>query len=90
MLTILADLTVPAAVSLGITVVALMRLVMAFADTDLAYFDPRRPLARLVESGRIDPLLVKANAVQSDIRNALLDAAALLILLATRPQGAMA
>ena len=90
MLTVLADLTVPAAVSLGIAAVALLRLVMAFADADLSYFDPRWHLARLVESGRIDAVLVTVGPALVAIRNALLDAAALVLMLATRPKGPMA
>lgn len=62
-------------------------LVPFFALVDL---DPRGVLARLVESGRVDALLIAIPAVKAAVRDVALDAAALLILLTTRPKGAMA
>lgn len=83
-----ADLIGPLA--LGTSAVSVIALVLAFADADLAYFDPRPALARLVESGRLDALLialVNARAAALDVAR---DAAALFLLLTTRPTGAMA
>ncbi|MGW1615734.1 hypothetical protein ACWCQZ_41060 [Streptomyces sp. NPDC002285] len=79
-----------AAGSLGLTAISLISFALSFAGADAAYFDPRRPLGRLVESGHIDPLLITVGPALASARNAVLDAAALLILLTTRPQGAMA
>ncbi|MEW2420497.1 hypothetical protein AB0911_08125 [Streptomyces nigra] len=78
-----------AAGSLGVTAIALIALAVSFADTDAAYFDPRWHVARLVESGRIDPLLLAVGPALAAARNAVLDAAALCLLLTTRPKGAM-
>lgn len=46
MLTLLSDLTVPAALSLGLVPVGVLALVLAFADADAAYFDPRPAVRR--------------------------------------------
>lgn len=59
-------------------------------DAALADFDPRPAFRRLVESGHLDPLLIDINDARTDVRNAALDAAALFVLLTTRPKGAMA
>lgn len=58
-------------------------LVPFFALVD---FDPRA----LVESGRLDWLLIAIPAVKDAVRGLVLDAAALLILLTTSPKEAMA
>jgi hypothetical protein len=54
-------------------------------DADRADFDPRPALARAVESGRLDPLLVAVVNARHDARDALreavLTAAALLMLI---------
>lgn len=59
-------------------------------DADPTDFDPRPALSRLVESGRLDPLLLTVGPAWVAVRDACLDAAALLILLTTSPKGAMA
>lgn len=79
-----------AALSLGLVPAGLLGIVLAFAGADAAYFDPRQPLARLVESGRLDPLLIAIAVIRTATRDALLDAAALVLLLTTRPKGALA
>ncbi|WP_329336196.1 hypothetical protein OG252_13395 [Streptomyces sp. NBC_01352] len=79
-----------AAGSLGVTSVSLIAFALSFADADLGYFNPRHPLARLVESGRLDWLLITVGPARVAIRDAVLDLAALLILLTTSPKGAMA
>lgn len=43
-------------------------------DADPADFDPRPVVWRLVESGRLDPLLIAVAAVKADVREALADA----------------
>lgn len=83
----LTDLT--ASLSLGTSAVALIALALCFADADLADFDPRPALARLVESGRLDWLLLAVGPALFAAREAARDAAALLILLTTRPTGAL-
>ncbi|MFJ8995549.1 hypothetical protein ACIRQH_34735 [Streptomyces sp. NPDC102279] len=64
-------------------------LVFLICDADLADFDPRRLWARLVESGRLDPLLIDLANARLAVRDAVLDAAALVLLLTTSPKGAM-
>lgn len=59
-------------------------------DAAVGDFDPRPALARFVESGRLDPLLIAVSNVSSVARDAALDAAALIVLLTTSPKGAMA
>lgn len=68
-----------------------------FVDADLADFDPRPALSRLVESGRVDLLLIAVADAKYDARAAVhasretcRDAAALVLLLTTSPKGAMA
>lgn len=68
-----------------------------FVDADLVDFDPRPALSRLVESGRVDLLLIAVADAKCDARAAVhasreacRDLAALLILLTTSPKGAMA
>lgn len=53
-------------------------------------FDPRPAVRRVLESGRLDPVLVAVGPAWVAVREAFRDAAALLILLTTRPTGAMA
>ncbi|MFF3511590.1 hypothetical protein [Streptomyces sp. NPDC002573] len=43
-------------------------------DADLADFDPRPALSRLVESGRLDPLLVAVVNAKADAREIAADA----------------
>lgn len=68
-----------------------------FVDADLADFDPRPRLARAIESGRYDALLIAAANARHDThaavararhipRDAAISAAALLLLLTT-PEG---
>lgn len=55
-----------------------------FVDADLADFDPRPRLARAIESGRLDPLLIaRVNA-----RHALADRLASSAPALTAPKGA--
>lgn len=75
-----------AAGSLGLSAIGVIALAMSFADADAAYFDPRYQLARLVESGAVDPLLIAVGPVLAASREAVRDAAALLILLTTSPK----
>ena len=58
-------------------------------DAALTDFDPRPALARLVESGRLDPLLIAVGPLWAAARETARDAAALFVLLTTRPKGAM-
>ena len=70
-----------AAGCLGLSAIGLIALAVAFADADLADFDPRPALSRLVESGRLDPLLVAVVTAKAATREAALTVAALLMLL---------
>lgn len=65
-----------AVLSLGVSAVAVIRLALAFADTDLAYFDPRPLLGR---AG--DRLPVEAVNARLLPRDAAITCAALLALL---------
>ncbi|MEU5593072.1 hypothetical protein [Streptomyces sp. NPDC020298] len=58
-------------------------------DADRSDFDPRPAVSQLVESGRVDPLLIAVFNAKAAVRDAALDAAALLILLTTTPKGAL-
>lgn len=78
-----------AALSLGVSGVALIAFALAFAGANLAYFDPRPALVRLVESGRLDWLLLVVGPAPYVAREVARDAAALLILLTTSPKGAL-
>ena len=85
----LAGMSVGQAVSLAISLFS-ASLVPFFALIG-ADFDVRPTVRRvLVESGRLGSLLIVASAVKGAARDAVLDAAALLILLTTSPKGAMA
>jgi hypothetical protein len=79
-----------AVLSLGLVPVGAIGFALAFAGTDLAYFDPRPALRRAIESGRVDPVLCAvANAkhdAREKTRQAALSAAVLLLLL-TAPKG---
>lgn len=79
-----------ACVSLGVSAVGVIGLVLAFAQANAAYFDPRRA----DESARALPVLLVVgpalHTVRAAVRDAVLDAAALLLLLTTSPKGAMA
>lgn len=67
-------------------------------DSDSARdFDPRPAMSRLVESGRVDLLLIAVADAKYDVRQAVhasreacRDLAALLILLTTSPKGQLA
>ncbi|MGQ4350507.1 hypothetical protein [Streptomyces sp. SAS_275] len=63
-------------------------LVFLICDADASDFDPRRPLAALLNSGRVDPLLIAIVSARTAVRDAVLDAAALVLLLTTSPNGA--
>ncbi|NUS83623.1 MAG: hypothetical protein HOY75_12980 [Streptomyces sp.] len=77
-----ADLSVVRAVSLAVGVFALSAPPVMF----LARVD----FARLLEDGRFDRLLIAVGPVLAASREACRDAAALLILLTTRPKEARA
>ena len=64
----------------GVGAVGLIALALAFADADLAYFDPRPWLAR---AG--DRLLVEAVNVRLSLRDAAITVAALLALVTITP-----
>ena len=67
-----------AAGSLGLSAVGLIAFALAFADAD---FDPRPAVSRVVESGRVDPLLVAVAGARLSVRDAAISLAALLMLL---------
>ena len=69
-----------AALSLGISAIAVIKLALAFADADLTYFDPRPLLGR---AG--DRLLVEAVNARYALRDAAITVAALLALLTITP-----
>jgi hypothetical protein len=84
--------------SLGVGVhAAFSVLYFLLVDSDSARdFDPRPVLSRVVESGRVDVLLIAVADAKCDVRaavhasrEAFRDAAALLILLTTSPKGAL-
>lgn len=83
--------------SLGVGVHAALSVPYFLAvDADLADFAPRPAVSRLVESGRVDLLLIAVADAKYDVREAVhasreacRDLAALLILLTTSPKGAM-
>lgn len=79
-----------ASLSLGLVPVGAIWFVLAFAGADLAYFDPRPLLARVIRSEAVYPLLREWDIARHASREALRDAAALLLLLTTSPKGAMA
>jgi hypothetical protein len=92
-----ADLSAPAAVCLAVGATATASIpALLLADAHRSDFDPRPALTRLVESGRLDALLVAVGparvrrSVWLPAREACRDAAALLLLLTTSPKGAMA
>lgn len=103
-LTFLADLTPAQAVCLGVSAAGVVALpALLFADATVADFDPRPAVSRLVESGRVDALLVVvgpakrdacelASAVALDarlsLRHAAVTAAALAALLLPATEGA--
>lgn len=64
----------------GLTAISLIGLALAFADADLAYFDPRPLLGQAR-----DRILVEAVNVRHFPREAALTAAALLALLTINP-----
>lgn len=79
-----------AAGSLGVSAISVIALAMSCVDADAGYFDPRYQWARLVESDRLDWLLIVVGPAWLAVREAARDAVALLILLTTSPKGAMA
>lgn len=72
---------------LGVSAAALVQLVVAFADAELAYFDAR-PALRTAG----DRLLVEAVRAKDSVlnfpRDAAISLAALLLLLSAPPKGA--
>lgn len=72
----------------GIGSVGVIAFALAFAGADAAYFDPRRPVAALLNSGRLDALLIAIVSARTAVRDAVLDTAALVLLLTTSPNGA--
>jgi len=59
-------------------------------DAKLSDFDPRPAIRRLDKSGRLGSLLVVLAAEKRAACDVALNAAALFVLLTTRPKGAMA
>lgn len=57
-------------------------------DASLRDFDPRPLLARALESGRLDPLLILVGPVKYDARHALADRLASSASRLTAPKGA--
>ncbi|MDX2696033.1 hypothetical protein [Streptomyces ipomoeae] len=78
--------------SLGIAVHASFSVFwFLLVDSDSARdFDPRPLLARAIRSEAVYPLLREWDTARHASREALRDAAALLLLLTTSPKGAMA
>lgn len=72
--------------SLGLSAISLIGLALAFADADLAYFDPRR----LLDTDAGARAVVAVFNASAAVRDFYRDAAALLLLLTTSPKGAMA
>ena len=68
--------------SLGVSAAALVGLVLAFADADPGYFDPRR----LLDTDTAARLIVAFFNAKTAMREFVLDAAALALLLTTSPQ----
>lgn len=62
----LSGLSVPGALCLGASAVALIALVLAFAPANAAYFDPRRA----DESERVVPVLLVVGPALHDVRQA--------------------
>lgn len=75
--------------SLGLAVWAAQAAVI-WLIADAESLSPRRAVVRLLESEAVYPLLREWDTARHATREAFRDAAALLILLFTRPQGAMA
>lgn len=69
---------------LGVDAIGVIAFALAFADADLAYFDPRPAWSRLVESGRLDPLLIAVGPALHDARQAAHRAAVALLALLHR------
>lgn len=63
---------------------------LLLVDATLADFDPRPAVRRIVESGRLDPLLIAVGPLWAAAHETARDVAALIVLLTTRPKGAMA
>lgn len=78
-----------AVLSLGLVPVGAIWFALAFAPADLAYFAPRPWLARAIRSEAVYPLLREWDIARHASREALRDAAALLLLLTTSPKGAL-
>jgi ABC-type phosphate transport system auxiliary subunit len=77
-----------AAGSLGLSAIGLIALALAFADADLAYFDPRRLLDTDL-GGRLLVEIARAkHTVRDASRDAAVSAAALLMLLTAAPESA--
>ena len=83
--------------SLGVSVHAALSVpYFVFVDADLADFDPRpavrraRPVVwKAARSESLYPLLREWGNARHSARNAVLDAVALVLLLATSPKGAL-
>jgi hypothetical protein len=89
--------------SLGLSAISLIRLALAFADADGGYFDPRPAVRRtvaathqqLVHAGHdlnraVAAFLHAVRSLGHASVEAWRDAVALVLLLTTKPQGAMA
>lgn len=70
----------------GIGAVGVIAFALAFAGADAAYFDPRR----LLDTDIAARLIVAFFNAKTSVREAVLDVAALIVLLTTSPKGAMA
>lgn len=83
-----ADLSAPAAISLGVGVTAAGFVpALLLADAHRTDFDPLPLLARAVRSEVVYPLLREWDTARHASREALRDAVALLLLLTTTPKG---
>lgn len=85
-----ADLTAPAAIFLALAGWAAGVSVLYLThDASPADFDPRPAVSRAVNSEAVYPLLREWDNARHASREALRDAAALLLLLTTSPKGAL-
>jgi hypothetical protein len=90
MLTLFADVTPLAAVSLGVGMAGVVSIpALLLADAHRSDFDPRPAVRRATNSEALYLLLREWDIARHASREALRDAAALLLLLTTSPKGAI-
>jgi hypothetical protein len=88
-LTVFADLSLLAAVFLGVGMAGVVSIpALLLADAHRHDFDPRPAVRRAVRSEALYPLLREWDTARHASREAFRDAAALLLLLTTSPKEA--